>query len=339
MGRIRLVRLVGGAENLQLFAVSGISAVLVTRGFLAMAGYPQVGGRGLHIAHMLWGGLLLVIALLLVLTFIGGRRWAALIGGVGFGLFIDEIGKFVTQTNNYFYRPAAALIYVAFAILVVLARQLRITRPLTERERLGNAAFIAMLGLVGGLTPTRRQAALQLVEPGDETHEALRRLLEAAPGRPESRPGMFGHAWAWVRQAADWLLGRRWFVVLVVGVFMLQAAFALLAMLAVGIVLAGPKTADQIPELGATVATTISSSVAAVIAMAGVLRMRRHRAGGYEWLQVAVTLDILITQPFNFTLNQFEALAGLAFDLVVYGVVTRRLHRYRASERPAAARA
>src|SRR5438105_3470241 len=29
----------------------------------ALSGYPQVGGHGLHIAHMLWGGLLMVLAI------------------------------------------------------------------------------------------------------------------------------------------------------------------------------------------------------------------------------------------------------------------------------------
>lgn len=44
------------------------------------------------------------------------QRLCALIGGIGFGLFIDELGKFITRDNNYFFQPTIGLIYAVFAI-------------------------------------------------------------------------------------------------------------------------------------------------------------------------------------------------------------------------------
>jgi hypothetical protein len=35
--------------------------VIVTRLFLALTGYPQIGNSVLHIAHALWGALLLLV--------------------------------------------------------------------------------------------------------------------------------------------------------------------------------------------------------------------------------------------------------------------------------------
>src|SRR5438067_471684 len=54
-----------------------------------MTGFPRIGGGGRHVAHMLWGGLLMLIGLVLLLAVIGRRtkRLAAVIGGAGFGLF------------------------------------------------------------------------------------------------------------------------------------------------------------------------------------------------------------------------------------------------------------
>lgn len=78
---------------------------MVTRVNLAATGYAQIGGGPHHIAHLLWGGLLLIVAFSLLLAFQNPERkiWSATIAGVGFGLFIDEIGKFVTTDNDYFF--------------------------------------------------------------------------------------------------------------------------------------------------------------------------------------------------------------------------------------------
>ena len=71
--RIDLVRDVDGATYLETFLVSAVVAVLGIRLYLELAGYPRLGPGGLHIAHMLWGGLLMLIAVVLLLAFLGKR--------------------------------------------------------------------------------------------------------------------------------------------------------------------------------------------------------------------------------------------------------------------------
>ena len=68
---------------LELFLVFAILAIFLIRLFLVLTGYPQLGGAKLHIAHMLWGGLLMLISIFLLLMFIGKRteKIAAIIGG------------------------------------------------------------------------------------------------------------------------------------------------------------------------------------------------------------------------------------------------------------------
>ncbi len=120
---------------LLLTLLSFASSVSLTRLFLAATGYPQLGGGGLHIAHVLWGGLLLFVAALLPLIF--ANRWSltacALLAGSGVGLFIDEVGKFITQTNDYFFPAAAPIIYAFFLLTVLLYVQIR--RPPPELPR------------------------------------------------------------------------------------------------------------------------------------------------------------------------------------------------------------
>ena len=125
-----------GAERLVLFSlVSFAATVVLVRLFLQLTDFPQLGNDTLHIAHALWGGLLLFIAALLPLIF--ANRWTytagALLSGVGVGLFIDEVGKFITHNNDYFYPPAAAIIY-GFFLLVVMV-YLRVRRPLPQNPR------------------------------------------------------------------------------------------------------------------------------------------------------------------------------------------------------------
>ena len=104
--------------------------VVGTRLYLEATGYPQIGNETFHLAHALWGGLLLVIASLLLLVYV--NRWifslSAILAGVGVGLFIDEVGKFITQGNDYFFPLAAPIIYVAF-LLTLLAYLMVRRRP------------------------------------------------------------------------------------------------------------------------------------------------------------------------------------------------------------------
>lgn len=148
-----------------LFVTIAAFAITVagTRWFLDLTGYPKVGGGGLHVAHMLWGGLLLVVAALLPLLFVGRRVLilSALLGGVGVGLFIDEVGKFITETNDYFFAPAAPLIYGALLLLVVLWMVLR-RRPADSTHDAMQAAVDALRdGIDGRLTADDRDRILE----------------------------------------------------------------------------------------------------------------------------------------------------------------------------------
>ena len=123
-----------------LFVLVGFAAtVIVTRVYLELTGYPQVGGGGpVHIAHVLWGGLILFVAAVLPLML--ANQWAltlaSALAGVGVGLFIDEVGKFITSSTDYFVPIAAPIIYGVFLVTVWIYLQTRRPAPASARNEL-----------------------------------------------------------------------------------------------------------------------------------------------------------------------------------------------------------
>jgi uncharacterized membrane protein len=125
---------------LTLIAIYGITVILV-RSYLEMTGYPQVGDSTYHIAHLLWGGLFMFVAMVLLL--IWANPWllslTAVMGGIGAGLFIDEVGKFITQKNDYFFPLALPIIYALTLVGVWLYFRMRRSLPRDSRTLLYHA--------------------------------------------------------------------------------------------------------------------------------------------------------------------------------------------------------
>jgi len=124
---IKLVRIVRNVEFAQLFDaffISAISTILVIRFYLKITGYPQVGGGTLHIAHLLPGSLMMLAAVIILLGAVNraARGFCAVLAGIGFGLVWDELGKFVTKDNDYFFHATPGLIYITFVALYLIVR-------------------------------------------------------------------------------------------------------------------------------------------------------------------------------------------------------------------------
>ena len=132
----------GADRYLRLNILSFAASVTLTRLLLELTGYPQMGNESLHIAHVLYGGILLYASSLLPLLYANrwAYTWSAITSGVGVGLFIDEVGKFITQANDYFFPAAAPIIYACFLLTVLLYLRVSRKAPLDAR-----AEFYAVL--------------------------------------------------------------------------------------------------------------------------------------------------------------------------------------------------
>jgi hypothetical protein len=205
-----------GSENYLLITLFSFAAsVTMTRLFLEITGYPQLGGGNLHIAHVLWGGLFLFVASMLPLIL--ANRWVYIVGaitsGVGVGLFIDEVGKFITQNNDYFYPAAAPIIYVFFLITVLVYIQIRRKKPSDARSEFYSIFEAFEEVLDHDLNLEERQSLISrlrnLAQLADQpmysglSKELLEYLENDVPFTPPSRPGISQKVNRWMRSLEE----------------------------------------------------------------------------------------------------------------------------------------
>jgi hypothetical protein len=340
--------------------------VVALRGILKLTGYAQIGNDTVHIAHVLWGGLALFAAALLLLAI--SNRWALVLGAVlsggGVGLFIDEVGKFITQSNNYFTPAAAPIIYALFLATVLV--YLRVRRPPGRDVR--GEMYRALEQMSGVLDHemsrhdlnelARRLEQIQASAKGEAVRvlaasmlafvEAERpRIVEPQPGRMQ-RFSVQVRLWARRVFTRSRLRAFLIFALLVGGVYAVLD-MALLAFLAVAPASGATEFLRSLVSAGelAALGDKVWFSVRAVLEggvgvamLAGAVLMGLRR----EWrgLSVAVAgliVDLTVVNLLVFYQDQFKALIGTAVQYVVLVAVFSYRRIYLEEEGEIAARA
>lgn len=285
------VRDTAAEDSLEIMMVAAIASFLLIRALLAATGYPKLGGAKLHIAHMLWGGLFMLAALIILLTFWNPsvRTFAAFLGGIGFGTFIDELGKFITSDNDYFFQPTVALIYLIFMTLFLAIRALQRSRALREDE-------IYINEIIRETIDDRESAA---IGGRFQMYFELRRRLNRRYIQIISHP---------------------WFERLLVGGFVVFGAAAMFTVL--GFIFWDPVKSLTIP-----VAESASTLISNVFIWAGIWQLRKSRLAGYRMFERSILVNLFVTQVFLFYHSQFGALSGFAVNLLIYAALRYFIRR------------
>lgn len=296
---------------LEVFFVFAVATILLTRLFLHLAGYPQISGGGLHIAHLLPGGILMLIAIIFLLTYLNHQaRWvSAIVGGIGFGLFIDEFGKFITSTNDYFFQPTIALIYVVFVLLFFLFRRLSSNRTLTDETYVVNAIELCKDIFINDFDESEKTRTLEYLKHGDQHNPLIHTLiktLQDIPAKPAVQQPFIRRIAALVSARYDWAVRRAWFIQVAIAFFALNAAIGI-AQAITNLI-----TYDTFAAWGAL----LFASIAALFITAGIALIWKNRTAAYAHFRMALMILILFTQFFIFFDDELSAITGLLMYLI-----------------------
>lgn len=310
-------------QQLTTLFVCAVATVVFTRAFLAASGYPQIGGGSLHIAHVLWGGLLLTAGLISTLAFLSPavKPAAAAAGGIGFGLFIDEIGKFVTKNVDYFYRPAIAIIYICFVVLLGVIRWLARRRFSAEEATLIGLESLQRAA-AGGLSDGRRARVLHLlVTTGADSPLArsVQELLAHSAAEHDHRSLALRLS---DKLAPTWdsLTQHRLFRQ---GIYTVLVVAAAVSAAEVGWLLRDGLTQLSFSQR-AFALTTIVADCALIV---GAVELRRSLLSALQWYEHAILIQITLGQVFLYTSEQLAATLDLVALLLLWVLTRWAIHR------------
>lgn len=322
----RLLRDASASSRIEALVIIAVTTILLVRLYLHLSGYPQVGGATLHIAHSLWGGLLMIVALCGLLTYLGRtpHGFGIVAGGIGFGLFLDEIGKFLTKTNDYFYRPSVAIMYVVVLLLLLANRAVHGLRPVSAQEELANAAATAVDGIMRGLTPTDRVGAtaqLGSARAGGADPEAadeIERLLARCRDRDDRRSRLGVGLGRVVPQSVRGERGT-WLVAVILAIFS-------------GVMLVHAVTTLDDDLTGGDRDLTVwlqlvGVSVTTLLCVLGLIGLRSGRRWAVRLLSAAALVTVLFVEVIDFAVAEFGALLNVAVGVVALAVFSNRLAR------------
>ncbi|TFH35672.1 MAG: hypothetical protein E4G99_06760 [Anaerolineales bacterium] len=353
-GRVRKPVRRGRAHRyLLLTLLSFAVSVAGTRLLLELTGYPQLGGGDLHIAHVLWGGMLLFVSSLLMMIL--ANRWVYLLGavlaGLGVGLFIDEVGKFITQTNDYFYPAAAPIIYAFFLLTVFLYLQIRRPPPYDVRGELYRALNSMTELLDHHLEPSELEAletSLETVleQAQDENQARLAQQLlvylrsDTLQLVPEEQSFVERNFRAFTRWEKRWINLGRYRAILVGGLAAIGAntflnlsrlLFAARTPGGLEVVFQGLLDAGQVSSttgmLGFIVRVALEGSAGLILILAAMLILLGWEGWGLNLGVIGLLLSLAGVNLLVFYYEQFSTIITAAVQLVLLLAIFRYRQR------------
>jgi len=322
----RFVRIVRNVEFTQLFDsffITAITTILSVRFYLKLTGYPQIGNSTLHISHLLPGSLLMLAAIIVLLGAVNraARGFAAVIAGIGFGLVWDELGKFITQDNNYFFSATPGLIYITFMILYLIVRYAA-NRRFSQDDYLANAIDLLKDAAIKDLDVREYQHAKELLKNVSRDHvlyAPTKMMLDLAKPSPVRQPTILDKAIYWLKWPLKTLSQQSYFSTLIISVAVI---YGLVSIAAAVFFFAGASVPDSQHVRAffegdeSDIIGGLSAAVSAGFVVVATYKYLKGQAKkAFQYFEAGLLVNIFIGQVVLFFKNQEIALAWLAITI------------------------
>ncbi len=318
------IRNIESSQYRENFLISAIVSIFVIRVYLRFTHYPIIGGGEFHIAHLLWGGFFMMAAILIMLSFLNQKAAvvASILGGIGFGAFIDELGKFITADNNYFYQPTIALIYIVFVLLFLLSRFIPRYRPFTQREYLVNAIEMIKESAINDFDEDEEKRAVEYLkncDPQNPIVKALKSLLTQLEVEEVPEPGIVTKFRRMLR-IQYYRIAHAGFIINVVMCFLvLQTVLTITQVATISI----NHPVLNFSEWG----QLYSSILAGIFVVFGFLALKFSRVEAYRFFRISVLVTILLTEFFIFMHLGWSTILGLLINVFTLFVINYAMIR------------
>lgn len=300
------------------FLVSAVVTVFVIRIFLKLTDYPQLAAGDLHIAHVLWGGLFMMCAIIILLSFLNKQaaHAASILGGIGFGTFIDELGKLVTRDNDYFFQPTIAFIYIIFVLLYLISRFIPRYEPISEKEHLVNAIEMIKESASNDFDHEEERQALAYLkkcDPKNPIVPALTQLLSKIETFPVAFPNLFTRFRIFI---------RKWYYKVAYSGFVMKVVIAFLAFQTCRVLFEAVSIFIQRPILSFDEwGKLLSSLLAAIFIIIGFLTLKFSKVEAYRFFRIALLISLLLVDFFAFMQSQWFELVSVFANVFILVVI------------------
>ncbi len=308
-----LVRDIQVGQYLENFFVSTVFSIVIIRIYLRVFDYPLIGKGNIHIAHMLFGGFIMFFAIILLLTFLNReiKNACSIIGGIGFGMFIDEFGKFITKDNNYFYQPAIAIVYIILVSIFITFRTIEKRIDISPKEYAVNALEYAKEAILRDLDVFEKKLTLDLIRQSglkDPVLLAIEEELNKIPAKRIRKDGILLKTKLTLTKLYRRVVRNKFFSKFIIIVFAVKLFFSIIPSWG------NIALSSSFFDWGELVTALLSLWL---VVIAFFKLRKRNMLSHFRILRLAVLNSIFLSQFFVFYRQQFSALIGLCLDIAL----------------------